>query len=167
MAENLSDFKLSSIFYYAFIGVPGAIVVRVINTIDSVIGFKDPDHVNTGWFTAMLDTIINYVPSRFSAILIVFSSALLGEDWKGAWKIAVRDHTKISSINHGWPIAAMAGALRVQLEKPGFFVVGDQKEDLTTNHIFRTLRVRNLSIILCIIFSLPIIFYIGTFFFPF
>ena len=164
MAENLADFKLASIFYYAFLGVPGAVVVRAINTIDSVIGFKDPEHINTGWFTATLDTLTNYIPSRLSALLVVFASALLGEDWKGAWRIACRDHNKITSINHGWPIAAMAGALNVQLEKPGYFVVGDKVEDLRPNHIMRTLRIRNLSIILCVILITPIIFLTGTLF---
>ncbi len=167
MAENLSDFKLASMFYYAFLGVLGALVVRAVNTIDSVIGFKDPEHINTGWFTATLDTLINYFPSRLSALLIVFASALLGEDWRGAWKIANRDHARITSINHGWPIAAMAGALRVQLEKPGFFVVGDEIETLSATHIMRTLRIRNVTIILCVILLLPVLFLTRTLFFPF
>lgn len=167
MAENLPDFKLSSIFFYAFLGVPGAFAVRVINTLDSVIGFKDPEHIHTGWFSATLDTLTNYVPARFSALLIVLASAILGEDWRGAWKIAHRDRTRIISINHGWPIAAMAGALRVQLEKPGYFIVGDEIEDLLPSHIMRALRIRNMAIILCVILLLPILFLTRTLLFPF
>jgi adenosylcobinamide-phosphate synthase len=72
MAENLPDFKLSSIFYYAFLGVPGAFAVRAINTLDSVIGFKDPKYIHTGWFSAILDTLANYVPARLTALLIVW-----------------------------------------------------------------------------------------------
>lgn len=167
MAENLPDFKLSSIFYYALLGVPGAVAVRAINTIDSVIGFMDAEHINTGWFSATLDTLANYVPARLSALLIVLASAILGEDWKSAWKIAHRDRARIASINHGWPIAAMAGALRVQLEKPGYFIVGDEIEDLTPSHIMRTLRIRNMAIILCVILLLPILLLTGTLLFPF
>ena len=157
IAENLSDFKLSSIIYYAFFGVPGAFAFRTINNLDSVVGFKDKEHINIGWFTATLDTLANYIPSRLSALLIVFSSAILGEDWKTAWKIARRDRKKISSINHGWPIAAMAGALHVQLEKPGYYAVGDKAEELSPNHIKRTLRIRYVVIILCVILLLPIL----------
>ncbi len=155
IAENLSDFKLSSILYYAFLGVSGAMAFRAINNLDSVVGFKDEQHINIGWFSATLDTLANYIPSRMSAILIVFAALILGENWKGAWKIARRDHEKISSINHGWPIAAMAGALNVQLEKPGYYAVGDQMEELSPDHIRRTLRIRYVVILLCVVLLLP------------
>jgi adenosylcobinamide-phosphate synthase len=162
-AENLPDFKLASIFYYSFLGVTGALAVRAVNTLDSVIGFKDSEHINLGWFSATLDTIINYIPSRFSAFLIVLASAILGEDWRGAWKIARRDQAKIASINHGWTIAAMAGALRVQLEKPGYYVVGDAIEVPSPQHIKRALRIRNVSIVLCVLLLLPVIFLVQNF----
>lgn len=167
MAENLPDFKLSSIFYYAFLGVPGAVAVRAINTLDSVIGFKDSEHIHTGWFSAKLDTLVNYIPSRFSSLLIVLASALLSEDWKGAWRIAHRDQVRITSINHGWPIAAMAGALRVQLEKPGYFTVGDKIEDLSPNHIMRALKIRNVAILLCVTLMLPILILTNLYLFAF
>jgi adenosylcobinamide-phosphate synthase len=161
-AENLPDFKISSIFYYAFLGVPAALAVRAVNTLDSVIGFKDTEHINLGWFSATLDTITNYIPSRFTAILIVLASAILGEDWRGAWKIARRDQKKISSINHGWPIAAMAGALQIQLEKPGFYVVGDAVGVPSPQHIKRALRIRDVSIILCVLLLLPVFFLVQS-----
>jgi adenosylcobinamide-phosphate synthase len=167
MAENLPDFKLSSIFYYAFLGVPGAVAVRAINTLDSVIGFKDSEHINTGWFCAVLDTIMNYIPARLSTLLIVLAAAILGEDWKGAWKIAHRDRSRITSINHGWPIAAMAGALSIQLEKPGYFIVGDKNEDPSPSHITRALKIRNVSIILCVILMLPILLLTHLYLFPY
>ncbi len=87
IAENLSDFKLSSIIYYAFFGVPGAVAFRTINNLDSVVGFKDKEHINIGWFSATLDTLANYIPSRLSALLIVFAALILGENWKAAWII--------------------------------------------------------------------------------
>jgi len=57
MAENLPDFKRSSIFYYPFLDFPGAVAARAINTLDSVIGFKDPKHISTGWFSTTLETL--------------------------------------------------------------------------------------------------------------
>jgi len=157
IAENLTDFRLSPIFYYTFFGVPGAVAFRAINTLDGMVGFKDPEHIHIGWFSATLDTIVNYIPARLTTILIVLASAILGEDYKNAWAIAHRDQGKVPSLNHGWQMAAMAGALRVQLEKPGHYIIGDQIEGLTSNQIIRALKIRNVVIILCILFMLPIL----------
>jgi len=167
MAENLIDFKLSPILSYAFLGVSGAFAFRAINTLDGTVGFKDSEHIDTGWFSANLDHLVNFVPSRLTGILIVAAAALLGEDYKNAWVIARRDHSKTQSRNHGWPMAAMAGALRVQLEKPGRYVLGDQIDFLSPDKILLALRIRNGAIILCILLSLPIILLTRWCFFPF
>lgn len=167
MAENLIDFKLSPILSYALFGVTGAIAFKAVNTLDGMVGFKDEVHLHTGWFSANLDTVINYIPARFTAILIVIASALLGDDYKNAWAIAKRDHARTPSRNHGWPMAAMAGALRVQLEKPGQYILGEPTELLTPNKILRALKIRNVSLLLCVIFSLPIILLTRLYFFPY
>ncbi|MBN1357469.1 cobalamin biosynthesis protein [Candidatus Bathyarchaeota archaeon] len=167
MAENLIDFKLSPILSYAFFGVTGAIAFKAVNTLDGMVGFKDEVHLHTGWFSANLDTVINYVPARFTAILIVLASALLGEDYKNSWAIAKRDHTRTPSRNHGWPMAAMAGALRVQLEKPGQYILGELDEPLTPDKILLALKIRNMALILCVLFSLPIILLTRLCFFPY
>jgi len=167
MAENLIDFKLSPILSYAFLGVSGSFAFRAINTLDGMVGFKDSEHINTGWFSANLDHVVNFVPSRLTGILIVAAAAVLGGDYKNAWAIARRDHSKTQSRNHGWPMAAMAGALRVQLEKPGRYVLGDQTDSLSPDKILLALRIRNGAIILCILLSLPIILLTRWCFFPF
>ena len=82
MVENLTDFKLSPFIYYSFFGLPGAVAFRAVNTLDGMVGFKDKEHMNTGWFSANLDTIINYVPSRFTTALMIISAAILGYDYK-------------------------------------------------------------------------------------
>jgi adenosylcobinamide-phosphate synthase len=110
MAENLIDFKLSPMMSFALFGVTGAVVFRAVNTLDGMVGFKDKEHINTGWFSANLDTVVNYIPTRLAALLMIAASAILGKDAKNAWKIAYRDHMKTPSRNHGWPMAAMAGA---------------------------------------------------------
>ena len=167
MAENLIDFKLSPIISYAFFGASGAITFKAINTLDGMVGFKDAEHLHTGWFSANLDTVVNYIPARFTAILIVLAAAITGEDYKNAWAIAKRDHAKTPSRNHGWPMAAMAGALRVQLEKPGQYILGEQTEPLTPNKIIHALKIRNTAILLCVLSILPIIWLTRLYLFPF
>jgi len=167
MAENLIDFKLSPILSYAFFGVTGAIAFKAVNTLDGMVGFKDEVHLHTGWFSANLDTVINYIPARFTAILIVAASALLGEDYKNAWGIAKRDHAKTPSRNHGWPMAAMAGALRVQLEKPSQYILGEPAEPLDPDKILQALKIRNMALFLCVLFSFPIILLTRLYFLPY
>jgi adenosylcobinamide-phosphate synthase len=167
MAENLIDFKLSPILAYAFFGVSGAIAFRAVNTLDGMVGFKDTEHIHIGWFSANFDTVVNYVPARLTAVLIVLASAMLGEDYKNAWATARRDHGKTPSRNHGWPMAAMAGALRIQLEKPYQYVLGEQKEQLSSDKIIRALRIRNVAILLCTFLALPIIVLTRLWLFPF
>jgi adenosylcobinamide-phosphate synthase len=166
MAENLIDFKLSPILFYAFFGVTGAVAFRAVNTLDGTVGFKDPEHIHIGWFSANLDSIINYIPARLTTILIVLASAILGKDYKNAWAIARRDHAKTPSRNHGWPMAAMAGALRIQLEKPGQYVLGEQTEELSPTKIIGALRIRNVAIILWILIMLPILVLTSLYLFP-
>jgi adenosylcobinamide-phosphate synthase len=163
MVENLTDFKHSPFIYFAFFGLPGAVAFRAVNTLDGMVGFKDKEHMNTGWFSANLDTIVNYVPSRFTTALMIISAAILGEDYRSAWRIARRDHKRVQSRNHGWQMAAIAGALHIQLEKPGRYTVGDPLEVLTPDKIMRSLKIRDVSIVLCILMVLPIIVVVGLY----
>jgi adenosylcobinamide-phosphate synthase len=167
IAENMIDFKFSPILSYALLGVSGAVAFRAINTLDGMVGFKDKEHIHIGWFTANLDTIVNYIPARLTAMIIILSAAILGEDAKTAWAVARRDHAKTPSRNHGWPMAAMAGALHVQLEKPTQYVLGEQIELLTPNKIIRALEIRNMALILCVLLALPIIMLTRLYFFPY
>jgi adenosylcobinamide-phosphate synthase len=167
MVENLTDFKHSPIIYYSFFGVSGAITFRAINTLDGVVGFKDPEHINIGWFSANLDTVVNYIPARLTTILMIISAAIISEDWRNAWRIAQRDRKKIQSRNHGWQMAAIAGALHVQLDKPGHYIVGDPDQVLDAGKIRTSLRIRDISIVLSLLLFLPIIVVVRLFLFPF
>jgi len=167
MAENLIDFKVSPILSYALFGVTGAIAFRAINTLDGMVGFKDINHVLIGWFSANLDTVVNYVPARLTAIFIVLASALVGEDYKNAWAIAMRDNGKTPSRNHGWPMAAMAGALRVQLDKPDNYILGEPLDSFSPDKILLAIRIRNVVIFLFVLICIPIILVTRFFFFPF
>ncbi len=167
MSENLIDFKFSPIIWYTFLGVAGAVAFRAINTLDGMVGFKDEEHINTGWFSANLDHVVNFIPARFTGILIIISAALLGKDWRNAWRIAKRDHQKTQSRNHGWPMAAMAGALNVQFEKPGKYVLGEAKEPLNGGKLLEALQIRNASILICLLIFVPVLVVVRMFVFPF
>ena len=166
MAENLIDFKLSPMMSFALFGVTGAIAFRAINTLDGMVGFKDKEHINTGWFSANLDTVVNYIPTRLTALLMIVAAAILRKDARNAWRVARRDHKKTPSRNHGWPMAAMAGALRIQLEKPGQYILGDSQEPLTGEKILGALRIRDVTIILWGLICVAVIIGVRLYFLP-
>ena len=158
IAESTTDGVTSPLFYFALFGVPGAFAYRAVNTLDSMVGYKDEAHVNIGWFSATLDTVANYVPTRITALLMVVASMLLRENWTESYRIMKRDRRKIPSVNAGWTIAVMAGALGTQLEKPGFYKVGDG-ETLSPLHIRRALRMMNVTVVLfSVVIVVPILF---------
>ena len=148
MSENLIDFKLSPMMSFALFGVTGAIAFRAINTLDGMVGFKTKEHINTGWFSANLDNFVNFIPTRLTALLMIVAAAILHLDAKNAWHIARRDHKKTPSRNHGWPMAAVAGALHIQLEKPGQYILGDAEEPVTGRKILDSVRIRDVTIVL-------------------
>ena len=147
IAESTTDGITSPFFFFALFGVPGAFAFRVINTLDSVVGYKDSENVNIGWFSAKMDTITNYIPARLTAILMVVSAMLLGENWRSSWRILQRDKNKTASLNAGWTISAMAGALNTQLEKQGYYALGDG-EDISPADIRQALRIMELTAVL-------------------
>jgi len=144
IAEGTTDGITSPFFYYALFGVPGAVAFRVVNTLDSMVGYKDTEHINIGWFSANMDTMANYVPARLTAVLMMLAAFLLREDWRESWRILQRDRNNTASVNAGWTISAMAGALNIQLEKPDHYKIGDNT-DLSPTHIKRALRVMTLT----------------------
>ena len=147
IAESTTDGITAPFFFFALFGVPGAFAYRVINTLDSMVGYKNPENKNIGWFSANLDTIANYIPARLTAYLMVAASFLLRENWRESWRILQRDKKKTASINAGWTISAMAGALNTQLEKQGYYALGDD-HGISPEHISRALRVMTLTAIL-------------------
>lgn len=144
IAEGTTDGITSPFFYFALFGVPGAVAFRVINTLDSMVGYKDEEHINIGWFSAKTDTIANYIPARLTAILMMIAALLLREDWRESWRILQRDRNNTASINAGWTISTMAGALNIQLEKPDHYKIGDNT-DLLPAHITKALQIMLLT----------------------
>jgi adenosylcobinamide-phosphate synthase len=157
IAESTTDGITAPFFFFAIFGVPGAFAYRVVNTLDSMVGYKNIENINIGWFSAKLDTIANYIPARLTAYLMVAAAFLLREKWRESWRILQRDSRKTVSINAGWTISAMAGALDTQLEKQGHYALGDD-HGISAEHIPRALRVMTLTALLFgVIVVLPIL----------
>src|SRR5262249_42035426 len=115
VAENMSDAIVAPLFYLALVGVPGMVAYKAINTMDSMIGYKNERYLRFGWAAARLDDVAHYIPARVTPVLIVFSAALLRLRWRDAISIVFRDARLQPSPNAGYPEAALAGALGVQL----------------------------------------------------
>ncbi len=157
VAESTTDGITSPLFYYALFGVQGAIAYRVINTLDSMVGYKDPQFLHLGWFSSKLDSVANWLPARLTAMLTIISASILRHSASDAWRILLRDRNRTESWNAGWIMSAMAGALKVQLEKPGFYVLGDGDQALTPNHLVKATRILAMNTILFTFFVvLPI-----------
>ena len=158
VSENTVDGITGPLFYYAIFGLPGAFAYRAINTIDSMVGYKTPLFRNIGWFGANCDTILNYIPSRLTGLVMILSALILGYNWKESFYIMKRDGKKLESPNAGFPIAALAGALGTKLEKINYYAVGDGNIEFTKSHIISAIRLMKVSSILfCGLVTVPII----------
>jgi adenosylcobinamide-phosphate synthase len=127
VAENVSDSFVAPLFWYALLGVPGALAYRFINTCDAMIGYRGA-YEYLGKAAARLDDAANWVPARLSALLLVAAAGLTGADAGGAWRVMWRHHGRTASPNAGWPMSAAAGALGVRLEKPGHYALGEGRQ---------------------------------------
>jgi len=158
VSENTVDGITGPLFYFALLGLPGAFVYRIINTIDSMIGYKNSIFKNVGWFGANCDKILNYIPARLTAFVMILSAIIVGVDWKNSYQIMKRDGTKTASPNAGYPMAALAGALQTKFEKIDHYSLGEGSLELTKHHIKSAITLMKItSIIFCGIIVIPII----------
>jgi adenosylcobinamide-phosphate synthase len=158
ISENTVDGITGPMFYYAFFGLPGAFIYRIINTADSMIGYKTDIFKNIGWFTATCDTILNYIPSRLTGLLMIFSAAILQNNWRHSYKVMIRDGKKTESPNAGYPMAALAGALETKFEKINHYKLGDGEIILTKQHVLSAIKIMKLTSILFFgIITIPLI----------
>ena len=147
VAENACDSFVAPIFYFLILGVPGAIAYRVVNTLDAMIGYHGK-YEYLGKVAARLDDILNFIPARISGILLVIAARLCRKDSRNAWQIMLRDHGKTESPNAGWPMSAMAGALRTRLEKAGCYSLGEVNAPLSPQLIASGVKLVDTSALL-------------------
>jgi adenosylcobinamide-phosphate synthase len=154
IAENICDSFFAPLFYFAFLGVTGAVAYRAINTLDAMIGHHG-EYEYLGKFAAGLDTVANFIPARLAALAIVLATYIIGPGGGSAWRTMFRDSSKTASPNAGWTMSAMAGALGVQLEKVGYYKLGRNYNVLALRHIDMSLNIVTLA---AAIWSIIIIF---------
>jgi len=140
LAENASDSLVAPLFYFALLGVPGAMAYRAVNTLDAMIGYRGR-YEYLGKAAARLDDLLNLVPARLTALLLLLAGLVRRHDARRGYAVLARDHAKTESPNAGWPMAAMAGLLGVQLDKPGHYVLGDAVEDVSVTTIDAAWRI--------------------------
>ncbi|MFA5399746.1 MAG: cobalamin biosynthesis protein [Dehalococcoidia bacterium] len=121
-AENLCDSFVAPLFYFAILGLPGALIYRIVNTFDAMIGYHGRWEY-TGKAAARLDDALNYIPARLSALLIVVASGICRADAGGSWRTMQKQHGRTSSPNAGWTMCSMAGSLGIELEKSGEYTL--------------------------------------------
>ncbi|CAN7479041.1 adenosylcobinamide-phosphate synthase CbiB [Pararhizobium sp. LjRoot255] len=123
LAENFSDGVVAPAFWYAVLGLPGLLAYKMLNTADSMIGHKSPKYLHFGWASARLDDLANLPAARLSIFLIAAAAAVTDgrRAARNAIGTALRDHGLHRSPNSGWPEAAMAGALDIQLAGPRIY----------------------------------------------
>ena len=149
VAENFSDGVLAPLFYLLLGGAPLALCYKAINTMDSMVGYKNERYLYFGRCAAKLDDWANWLPARLSALLLILAAALLGEDAGGAWRIWRRDRRNHASPNSAQTEAAMAGALGIQLAGPAWYfgqkydkpTIGDAARPVEPNDILRADRL--------------------------
>ena len=158
ISENTVDGITGPLFYFALFGLPGAFVYRVVNTIDSMIGYKTEMFRNLGWFGANCDNVLNYIPSRLTGLVMVLASMLLGNDWKQSYQILKKDSSKTSSPNAGYPMAALAGALDTKFQKVDHYTIGNGSIYLSIKHVRSAIVLMKVTTVLFFgIVTIPII----------
>jgi len=140
VAENTTDSVIAPFLYFALFGVFGAMFYRVINTLDAVVGYKNRRYEHFGWFSAKADDVMNYVPERIAAGLILLS---------GGSKSKPAGLRNCGYANKTVPltIAAMSRALKVKLEKVGHYVVGEGFDGARSEDIGEAIRIAKRSTI--------------------
>ncbi len=140
VAENTCDSFVAPLFYFLLLGIPGAIAYRVVNTLDAMVGYHGK-YEYLGKFASKLDDVLNFIPARLTALLLVLATFFSRGNVSASWQVALSDHSKTESLNAGWPMAAVAGALNVQLEKAGHYKLGKANSRLIPETIDAALKL--------------------------
>lgn len=162
--ENISDGVIAPLFYAFIGGAPLAMAYKAVNTLDSMVGYRNDKYENFGFFSAKLDDCLNFIPSRLSGILIIISAFCLKYDYRNALKIFIRDRKKHESPNSAHPESAGAGALDIQLggatsyfgeihNKP---YIGDNIKQIMPNDILKSIKLLYISTIILILIGICI-----------
>jgi len=145
MTENLTDSIISPLFYFSLFGLLGAAIFRAANTMDAMLGYRD-ERERIGWCSARMDDIFNFIPARFTVLLLLVYFAFKGK-FSDAVRVLRRDGHKRPGFNGGIVMAVMAGGTGIRFVKPGVYTIGDGERTLDEAgpHIIRVCRVVTIS----------------------
>ena len=164
VAENASDGVIAPLFYMLIGGAPLALTYKAINTMDSMLGYKNEKYLYFGRCAAKLDDAANWLPSRLAALLWVAAAALTGNSARGAWRIWRRDRHNHASPNSAQTESACAGALGVQLAGPAYYfgeyydkpTIGDPLRPIEPQDILRANRMMYAESVLALVIGLAV-----------
>lgn len=159
LAENLSDGVIAPLFWFALLGTPGMLAYKMVNTLDSMIGYRTERYKDFGCWAARIDDVANCIPARLTALLMVIAS--------GKWsllKFVWKNGRKHASPNSGYPEAALAGILNCRFGGPHYYFgelfdkpyIGENDRELTTQDMHTATRINRLAEVLMLIMILLI-----------
>jgi adenosylcobinamide-phosphate synthase len=163
LAENLSDGVVAPLFWLAALGVPGMVAYKMVNTLDSMIGYKTERYKDFGCWAAHIDDVANYIPARLTALLMVLPHAVVS----GQWSVFtfIRHYGRMhASPNSGYPEAALAGILNCRFGGPHYYFgelfdkpfIGENDRELTTADMQKAIRVNRMAEVLAIILVIAV-----------
>ena len=162
LAENLSDGVIAPLFWLALLGTPGMLAYKMVNTLDSMIGYRTERYKDFGCWAAHIDDVANYIPARLTALLMVIASGKLSL-LKFVWK----NGRKHASPNSGYPEAALAGILNCRFGGPHYYFgelfdkpfIGENDRELTTQDMHAAVRINRMAeLIMLVLTSVVVIF---------
>ena len=174
LAENLSDGVVAPLFWFALLGTPGMLAYKMVNTLDSMIGYRTERYRRFGTVAARIDDVANFVPARLTALLMILSSFLLPRSSllappSSLFTFVIRNGRKHASPNSGWPEAALAGILNCRFGGPHYYFgelfdkpyIGENDRPLTTADMKRAVRVNRTAEVLMVLLTAATLFFIG------
>ena len=164
VAENASDGVVAPLLFMAVGGAPAGVLYKAVNTMDSMVGYKNDRYRYFGTVAARLDDLLNCVPARLTGVLMCLVAPLVGLDGAGAWRIFLRDRRKHASPNSAHPEAACAGALGVRLAGPASYFgvvhdkpyIGDDNRPIERADIGRACRLLKATSLAALVLGLAL-----------
>ena len=162
LAENLSDGVIAPLFWLAALGVPGMVAYKMVNTLDSMIGYKTERYKDFGCWAARIDDVANYIPARLTALLMILPSLFTFHF--SLFNFVLKYGRKHASPNSGYPEAALAGILNCRFGGPHYYFgelfdkpfIGENDRELTTADMRKAVRVNRMAEVLAIILVMAV-----------
>ena len=162
LAENLSDGVIAPLFWFALLGAPGMLAYKMVNTLDSMIGYRTERYKDFGCWAAHIDDVANYIPARLTALLMVIASGRLSL-LKFVWK----NGSKHASPNSGYPEAALAGILNCRFGGPHYYFgelfdkpfIGENDRELNTKDMQTAVRINRTAELLMLALTLVVMIF--------